>query len=321
MMRFFICMAAAIAVAPVQAQTQPYPNKPVRIMVGFAPGGIADEMGRYFGDFLARETGSQGIVENRVGAAGIPALTAVAKADPDGYTVGIAISGSLVMTPFVQKQMPIDTMKDLALVSALVETPNFIAISSKVPANTIGEFIALARSKPGGFEFGSAGMGSLPHLSAALFANEAKIELVHVPFRGNAPAIAEMMAGRVTMVASSIADLMPGVEAGQLRILLAAAPKRQSFMPDVPSAPEAGLPRYIVSTWVGLVAPPTTPQPILDRLHALSQRMMDDPQIQKRLQTRHIQPMRMSRAEFSAFVNKEYEDWRGYTQTMGIVPQ
>ncbi len=317
-------VAACLAVLTLGATTlsaQEYPSRPIRILVGFAPGGAVDEVGRYLADYITRETGQQAVVENRTGAAGIPALGVVAKADPDGYTIAVTISGSLVISPFVQKQMPLDVNKDLALASSLVEAPQFIAVSSKLPVKNVADFIALAKSKPGGLDFGSAGLGSLPHLSAALFAHQAGIEMVHVPFRGNQPAIQEVMAGRVAMVASSVGDLQAGIDGGSLRILVAAANKRLPYLPDVPAAPEVGMPNFLVSTWLGVVAPAATPQPILEKLHQLSQNMLKDPAMQKRLAARNLTPIPMSRSEFRDFVAKEYGLWKGHVEAMRIEPQ
>lgn len=172
------CMAFASASAPAQE----FPTRQIRIVAGFAPGGIADEVARYLSDYIGRATGQVPVVENRTGAAGVPALAALSKSEPNGYTIGVAISGSLVISPFVQKQMPIDALKDLQLIGSLVEALQFIAINAQLPAKTVSEFVALAKSKPGGFEYGSAGVGSLPHLSAALFAHQAGLNMVHVPF-------------------------------------------------------------------------------------------------------------------------------------------
>ena len=321
MLKRVVACLAALCLAGAPAVAQDYPSKPIRILVGFAPGGIVDEAARYLADYITRETGQQAIVENRTGAAGVPALGVVAKADPDGYTIAVTISGSLVISPFVQKQMPLDVTKDLALVSSLVEAPQFIAINSQLPVKTLPEFIALVKKKPGGYDYGSAGIGSLPHLSAALFAHQAGLDMVHVPFRGAQPAVAELMAGRIAMVASSVGDLQAGIDGGTIRVLVAAANKRLPYLPDVPSATEAGMPNFLVSTWLGVVAPSTTPQPVVDRLHQLTQAMLKDAAMQKRLASRNISPMLMSQAEFRSFVAKEYELWKGHIKTIGIEPQ
>ena len=204
------------------ALAQDYPNKPIRIIVGFAAGGIADLGARLLADHITRETGQPVVVENRTAAAGTVGMAAVAKAPPDGYTLGLALSGQLVINPFVQKTMPFDPLTEIMPVAALGEAPQMIAINTEVPAITLKDFVALARAKPGAMNYASAGHGSLPHLSAAEFLRQAGIKLVHIPYKGNQPATAELIAGRVQLLSSSIGGLRPGIEAGKIRLLLVA---------------------------------------------------------------------------------------------------
>ena len=319
--RWTAALLAALSLGCGAALAQDYPAKPVRLMVGFAPGGIVDEVARYMAEFITREMGQQAVVENRTGAAGTTAMSAVARAEPDGYTLGVAISGSLVISPFVQKQMPLDVMKDLTPVASLVEAPQFIAINAALPARTAQEFIALAKGKPDGFDYGSAGLGSLPHLSAAIFAHQAGLKMVHVPYRGAQPAVADLMAGRLAMIASSVGDLRAGMEAGQIRVLLAASKERQSYLPDVPAAPEVGLPDYLVSTWLGVVVSSSTPKPVVESIHAMVGRFLDDPATRKRLETRNIGVLKMTRPQFGDFVTQEYARWGAHVKTVGVEPE
>jgi tripartite-type tricarboxylate transporter receptor subunit TctC len=316
---FAALIGAAVCASAAQAQT--YPTKPVRIIVGFAAGGLADQMARLFGDFITRDTGQAVVVENRSGAAGTIGLDAVAKAAPDGYTLGVVISGVLVVNPFVQKQMPLDPMKDIVPVAALVDAPQLIAISTQVEAKTAQEFIALAKAKPKGFSYGSAGRGSFPHLSAAAFAHAAGLDMVHVPYRGNAPAITDLMAGRVQMVSSSIASLQPGIDAGKIRVVLAATKARLSYLKDVPAAPEAGLPDYLMSAWVGVVAPAGTPTEVVARIHSLAERMLADAATQKRVAASFLEPMPMSQPAFADFVKAEHAKWGRIVKEAGVEAQ
>ena len=220
-------LAMLIAVLGISAASaQDYPAKPIRIMVGFAAGGIADLGARLLADHITKETGQTVVVENRTAAAGTIGALAVAKAPPDGYTLGLVLSGQLVINPFVQKHMPFDALADLVPVAAVGEAPQMIAINAEVPAKTLKEFVALAKAKPGSLHYGSAGHGSLPHLSAAEFARQAGIDIVHVPYRGNAPATADLLAGRIQLLSSSIGGLRPGLDAGKIRLLLVAAKNR-----------------------------------------------------------------------------------------------
>jgi tripartite-type tricarboxylate transporter receptor subunit TctC len=318
-----VLMVATMFGGAAQAQdgVKDYPNKPIRMIVGFAAGGIADLGARLLGDRITRETGQPVVVENRTTAAGTIAALTVAKAPADGYTLGLVLSGQLVINPFVQKQMPFDVLKDLVPVAALGEAPQMIAINAEVPAKTLKEFVALAKAKPGSLNYGSAGHGSLPHLSAAEFARQAGIDLVHVPYKGNAPATADLLAGRIQLLSSSIGGLRPGLDAGRTRLLLVATKARLPYIPDVPTSAEAGIPNYLMTVWLGLVAPAGTPQPIVDRLHGLVQGMLKDPAMVKRMAGAAIEVMPMSQRDFSSFVKDEHTRWQGIVKAAGVEPR
>ena len=303
------------------ASAQDYPAKPVRIVTGFAAGGIGDLGARLLADYITRTTGQQAIVENRTGAAGTIGMDAVAKAAPDGLTLGLALNGNLVINPFIQKQMPFDAVKDLLPVAAIGDAPQMIAINAEVPAKTFKEFQALAKAKPRTFAYGSAGPGSLPHLSADTFARMAGIELVHVPYRGNAPAMTDLIAGRIHLISSSIGTFRPAMDAGKIRLLLTATKDRLPYLPDTPTSAEAGLPGYIVSVWIGVVAPTGTPAPIVERIHALVQGMLKDPGAQKRMAAAGLDLMTMSQVEFAVFVRAEYARWQHIVREAGVEPQ
>jgi tripartite-type tricarboxylate transporter receptor subunit TctC len=320
-----VLMAATLLGGAAQAQGQDgvkdFPNKPIRLVVGFAAGGIADLGARLLGDHITRETGQPVVVENRTAAAGTIAALTVAKAPADGYTLGLVLSGQLVINPFVQKQMPFDVLKELVPVAALGEAPQMIAINAEVPAKTLKELVALAKAKPGSLNYGSAGHGSLPHLSAAEFVRQAGIAMVHVPYKGNAPATADLLAGRIQLLSSSIGGLQPGLDAGKTRLLLVATKARLPYIPDVPTSAEAGIPNYLMTVWLGLVAPAGTPQPIVDRLHTLVQGMLKDPAMVKRMAGTAIEVMPMSQRDFSSFVKDEYTRWQGIVKAAGVEPQ
>jgi tripartite-type tricarboxylate transporter receptor subunit TctC len=317
-------LAAALAIAglaPVPASAQAYPDKPIRLVVGFAAGGIADLAARLLGDHITRETGQPVVVENRAAAAGTIAAQAVAKSPPDGTTLGVVLNGQLVINPFVQKAMPFDALADLIPVAAIGEAPQMIALNAEVPAQTLVEFVALAKAKPGTYHYGSAGPGSLPHLSGAEFARQAGIELVHVPYRGNQPATADLLAGRIQVLSSSIGGLRAGLQAGKIRLLLTATKARLAVTPDVPTSGEAGIPGYLMSVWAGVVAPAGTPKPIVDRIHALTESMLKDDTMLQRMAGAGLEPMRMSQAEFAAFVKDEYARWEKIVANAGVEKQ
>jgi tripartite-type tricarboxylate transporter receptor subunit TctC len=272
------------------ASAQDYPAKPIRLMVGFSAGGIADLGARLLGDYITRETGQVVIVENRATAAGTIAVQAVAKAPADGYTLGVVLNGQL-------------------------------AINSGVPAKTAQQFIALAKAKPGSMSYASAGFGSLPHLSAAEFLRVAGIDLVHVPYKGNQPATADLIAGQVQMLSSSIGGLRAGIQAGKIRLLLTATKERLAITPDVPTSAEAGVPGYLMTVWMGVVAPAGTPKPVVDRVHAMVQGMLNEEATLKRMAGAAVEPMRMSQSAFAAFVKDEYVRWRKIVKDAGVEPQ
>ena len=309
------------ALGPHAAFAQYWPSKPVRIVAGFAAGGIGDLGARLLADHITRTTGQQAVVENRTGAAGTLGMDLVAKAAPDGTTLGLALNGNLVINPFIQKSMPFDAQKDLLPVAAIGDAPQMIAISTEVPAKTFKEFQALAKEKPGTFSYGSAGPGSLPHLSAAEFARAAGIQLVHVPYRGNAPAMTDLIAGRIQLVSSSIGQFRPAMDAGKIRLLLTATKNRLPYLPDLPTSTEAGLPGYIMSVWIGVVAPAGTPAPMLDRIHVMTRDMMKDEAARKAMVGAGLDLMAMSRPEFASFVKAEYARWEKIVKDAGVEKQ
>ena len=321
-MRLMTAALLGLAVlGPHAAFAQDWPSKPVRIITGFAAGGIGDLGARLLAEHITRATGQQAMVENRTGAAGTLGMDAVAKAAPDGSTLGLALNGNLVINPFIQKSMPFDALQDLVPVAAIGDAPQMIALSTEVPANTFKEFQALAKAKPGTFSYGSAGPGSLPHLSMAEFARMAGLDLVHVPYRGNAPAMTDLIAGRIQLVSSSIGQFRPAMEAGKIRLLLTATKNRLAYLPDLPTSAEAGLPGYIMSVWIGVVAPAGTPAPVLDRIHAMTKDMMKDEAARKAMAGAGLDLMAMSRPEFASFVQAEYARWEKIVKDAGVEKQ
>jgi tripartite-type tricarboxylate transporter receptor subunit TctC len=314
----FAAAALAVVLGLGAAQAQDYPAKPVKIITGFAAGGIGDLGARLLADHITKATGQQAVVENRTGAAGTIGIDAVAKAAPDGYTLGLVLNGNLVINPFVQKAMPFDAMKDLIPVAAIGDAPQMIAMSTEVPARSFKEFQALAKEKPKHYSYGSAGVGSLPHLSAAELTRMAGIEMVHVPYRGNAPAMVDLLAGRIHLISASIGTFRAGMEAGKLRILLTATKQRLPYSPDVPTAAEVGLPGYLMSVWIGVVVPAGTPAPVVARIHALTQGMMQDEAAKKAMAGAGLDLMPMSQPAFAAFVKDEYARWEAIVKNAGV---
>jgi len=312
--------AAALSLcAPASAQT--LSSKPIRIVVPVAAGAATDILGRIAGDWLGKRTGLTIVVENRTGAGGNVALEQVAKGEPDGHTLLVATNGAITINRAMFKKNPVDTLTDVVPVAALAEVPQVLTISSKLSARTAQDFIALAKARPGAINYGSAGLGTTPHLALALFGRLAGIDLVHVPYRGIAPAVTDLVAGTIQAIAIGNATVAPFVEQGLLRRIAAAAPQRLPYLPDVPAAPEIGLPRWDVETWYALFAPRGTPKPIVDEINAHIRTMFQDPAHKKKFDESFYHAMPLTADEFAARVRSDVAKWERIVKEAGIEPQ
>jgi tripartite-type tricarboxylate transporter receptor subunit TctC len=280
-------------------------SKPIRIVVPVAAGAANDILARMAGDWLQKKTGLTVIVENRTGAGGNIALEQVARAEPDGHTLLVATNGAITINPALYKKGPVDTVTDVVPVAMLADVPQILTINSKVPANNAKEFIALAKAKPGSINYGSAGPGTVPHLAVALFAKLAGIDLVHVPYRGIAPAMTDLLAGSIQAISVGNATIAPFVGAGTLRILGTAGPTRLPYLPDVPTAVDIGLPAWEISTWYAMFAPKGTPKAIADEINRHILAMFDEPNIKKRYEEGFYDIVRMNADEFGARVRSD----------------
>jgi tripartite-type tricarboxylate transporter receptor subunit TctC len=310
-------VALGFGLQPLQAQD--YPSKPIKIIVPFAAGGTTDYMGRVIADYLATKTNQQVVVENRSGAGGSLGMEALAKSPPDGYTLGSANTGDVVVNKFLYKRLSFDPLTDIVPVAMLGRSPQVLAINSQIPAKTLPEFIAYAKANPGKISYASAGVGSLTHLGGFLLGRVAGLDMVHVPYRGSAPAITDLITNRVQAIHISLQPLLEHVKAGTLRIIAIAAPARwPEYLPEVPTSAEAGLPEYEMEIWWGLVAPRGTPKPIVERLNALMRDMVADPITRKRIIDAYLIPMSVTADEFAASVSSEAPRWERLVKEMGI---
>jgi tripartite-type tricarboxylate transporter receptor subunit TctC len=316
------CWAIALLIAPacVPALGETYPSRPVRVMVPASAGGVTDLIARITADYLFARTNQRFVVENRTGAGGNLATEAVARAVPDGYTLGLLATGNLVINPYIYRRMPFDAKTDLVPVAAIAEAPQVIAINKDVPAATLQDLIAIARAKPESLKYASAGLGSTMHLAGDRFARLAGVKLVHVPYRGASPAVTDVIAGFVQVISVSAGPIVAFVRSGQLRVLAAASPRRLKHFPDVPTSAEAGLPGYEMTTWFGLVAPRNTPDEIVQRLNGFIRDMLADPGAGKRLEDAFLDRMPMTQAEFAAFVAAEFPKWEKVVRDSGLQP-
>jgi tripartite-type tricarboxylate transporter receptor subunit TctC len=318
-------LGLALCVAGVLIPHQPahgdaYPSRTVRIIVPTSPGGTTDLLARILASHIAGRTGTQVVVENRGGAGGNIGMDFVAKAAPDGYTLGFGNTG-IFINPHIYKNMPFDPGRDLAPVGPIGEAPQLLIVNAELPAATLHDFIELAKAKPGTFNYGSAGLGSTMHLAADQFARAAGVKLLHVPYRGAAPAITDLVAGSLQLISVSLGPVAGFVESGKLRVLVAAARKRIRFLPDVPSSTEAGLPGYEMATWFGLFAPHGTSREILGRLNDLIGELLDRPETQKHLADNSVEELRMSPEEFRDFLVRDAAKWERVVRESGLNAQ
>jgi tripartite-type tricarboxylate transporter receptor subunit TctC len=297
-------LLASAASGSTDVAAESRPGKPIRIVVQSPPGAAADVLGRIAGEWLGKRTGGPIVIENRGGAGGAIALEAVAKAEPDGHTLLLATNGSITINRALFKKAPIDTLTDIVPVAPLAFNPDILVINGKLPTQSAREFIALAKSQPGKINYGSAG-----------------IELVHVPYRGMAPAITDLVAGNVQVVAIGNATVAPFVEAGALRILATATHHRLPYLPDVPSADEIGLPAWDVETWYGLFAPRGTPKDLVDTLNAHLAALLDDAANKKRFDDNFYDMKKRSADAFAALVKAEAAKWERIVKETGVEAQ
>jgi tripartite-type tricarboxylate transporter receptor subunit TctC len=313
-----VALLIALACEPALGET--YPSRPVRVMVPASAGGVTDLIARITADYLFVRTNQRFVVENRTGAGGNLATEAVARAEPDGYTLGLVASGNLVINPYIYQRMPFDAKTDLVPVAAIAEAPQVIAINKDVPAATLQDLIAIARAKPESLKYASAGNGSTMHLAGDRFARLAGVKLVHVPYRGASPAVTDVVAGFVQVISVSAGPIVAFVRSGQLRVLAAASARRLKHFPDVPTSAEAGLPGYEMTTWFGLVAPRNTPDEIVQKLNGFIRDMLANPGAGKRLEDAFLDRMPMTQPEFAAFVAAEFPKWEKVVRDSGLQP-
>jgi tripartite-type tricarboxylate transporter receptor subunit TctC len=303
------------------AYAQNYPERVIHLIAPFPAGGLADVLARAVGEELSRSLGQPVIVENRTGAGGNVGADAVAKATPDGYTLLMTSAGILTANQFLYATMPFDPEKDFVPVSNVADMPMMIVVNPDVQAKTLQEFVALARANPGKLNFGSPGIGTTGHLGLALFMNAAGIELTHVPYRGAAPAITDLIAGRIDGVVDNPPTVLPHIEGGRLRPLAVAAKQRMTLLPDLPTAAEAGVANYEASSWFGVVAPAATPPAIVARLHKEIAAALQKPALRERFAKTGARLLGNSPEEFALQIKADRKMWGEVIRTAGIAPQ
>jgi tripartite-type tricarboxylate transporter receptor subunit TctC len=313
--RIVLALIALGCTPLVPAQT--YPTKPVRMIIGFPAGGPIDIVARLMSPKLGEALGQQVIVDNRGGANGLIGGEAVAKSAPDGYTLMLISTGTATISPHIYPKMPYDAQRDLVCVTLVTQTGELLVVHPSLPVKSMKELIALAKARPGQLSIASTGSGGLPHLALELLKVEAKINMLHVPFNGAAPAVSNAVGGQVQGVIADLPVLQPHIQSGRLRALALAAPKRSPLFPDVPTMIEQGLPKVEAVNWYGIQVPAKTPPEIIAKLNEAFAKTLHDPDMRQKLIGRGAEPIPSTPAEFAAFVKAEYDKWGPIARASG----
>jgi len=303
------------------AQAQDYPSRPIRMIIPFTPGGAQDFMGRLMGTKIADVLGQPVVFDNRPGAGGLIGLDLTARALPDGYTLAVGAFGTLAINPSLYPKLPYDAQKSFAPVTLYTKVPNLLTVPNALPAKSIKELVALAHAKPGTVAYGSGGHGSGIHLTTEYFRLMAKIDLVHVPYKGTAPAVIDLMSGQISIVFAAIQGLAPHVRAGRIRALGVSTAKRLPVFPDVPTIAEDGVPGFEATQWYGLIAPAGTPQAVVNRLNNALVKTLDSADVKKRLAADSSEAVGSTPAEFAAFIKAELARWAPVVKASGAKPE
>ena len=322
----YLPLVLAILCAPALAQTGPttaqetYPAKPMRFIAGFPAGGPSDIVTRAVAKRMSELMGQPVIVENRAGAGGHIAVEALVKAPPDGYT--ILLAGSFVtIGPSLNSRLPYDPVRDLAAVGLIARNQYLLVVHPAVPAKTVKELIALARSRPGQLNYGSSGVGAPPHLATELLKSMARIDAVHVPYKGATPAIADLIGGHIDFYIGGTSGLIPHVRSGKLRALAVTGAKRSSELPDVPTIAESALPGYDISTWFGVVAPAKMPPAIVMRLNATLVKIVDEKETHTYLSAQGLEPATSTPEELARIIRDEIPKFAKIVKAAGLEPE
>ena len=312
----FALVMAGIALWPAQLLAQAYPNKPVRLVIPFPPGGSNDVVGRTIAADLSTRLQQPVVVENIGGAGSLIGTDMVARAPADGYTL-LLISVAFAFNPSIYK-LPYDPATAFAPVAILGAGPVVVAVTSKLPVASLQELLTLAKANPGQLNYASAGVGSFQHLASELFKRQAGVDLVHVPFKGGGPAMMDVIAGNTQVAIGSLAQMLPQIKGGKLKALGIGSAARIGALPDVPTISEAGVPGYEVTNWWGIVVPAGTPRPVIERLYKELSAITSSPETRKRFEAEGADPLKMGPDEFGRFIATETAKWARVVKEGGI---
>ncbi len=313
-----ILMASASALVPAISHAQAYPNTPIKLIVPFAAGGTTDIVARIVANQFGIELGQAIIVENRGGGGGSIGANELAKSAPDGYTLGMATVSTMAVNPAANAKIPYNNMTDFIPVTNFAAVPNVLTVHPSVPAQNLKEFIDLLKKNPGKYSFASSGTAGIGHMMGELFQASTGTELVHIPYKGAGPAVIDVIGGQVPVLFDNLPSSKAQIDAGKMRLLAVASPKRLSFYPNIPTFAEAGLPDVNDRVWYGLVVPAKTPKEIVDKLHAAAVKAVNNPAVKEKLAAQGADPVANTPAEFSAQIKVEYEKMKAIVTKKGI---
>jgi tripartite-type tricarboxylate transporter receptor subunit TctC len=315
--RFVLAAALLTAGFTSSALAQDWPQRPVTVVVPFAAGGNTDSIGRMAAQVLSESFGKSFVVENRPGAGGAIAADAVAKAQPDGHTLLIAALPVMAVVPAINK-VKFDSQKDFAPISNIATNPFVIVVNKDIPVKSLAEFVAYVKARNGQLSYGSAGVGSLNHLSMALFLKRAGLDMTHVPYKGNAPALGDVVAGHIPAMFSNLSDALPQAAAGNVKMVAVSSEKRSPAAPDVPTVIESGYPDFNVLTWNGLMAPAGTPPEIVNKIAAVIEKAVKDPKFAKQLSEMGADPLGSTPEEYKAMLARDIATWKEAVEIAGV---
>lgn len=319
-MKIIVAVMFALGSQALLAAEPAYPSRPIRLVVPYSAGGSTDTVARIVGQQLGERLGQTVVLDNRTGAGTLIGTEIVAQAVPDGYTLLMA-TPPLAVNPTLYGKVPYDLDRDFAAVTNVAGSSNLLVVHPSVPAQSVKELIALLKSKPGQYNYGSSGVGGAGHLAMALFTSMAGVEAEHVPYKGGAPAVTDLVAGRLHLMMANLTTAQPHIRSGRLRGLGVGTQARTPLFPEMPTISEAGVRGYEANNWNGIVAPKKTPRPIVERLHREVVAVLKDQAIAKRLAAQGLEPVGDTPAEFAQYLKDEASKWGKLVKSAGIRPQ
>jgi len=319
--RYLFAGVVALGCATAASAQQPYPNKPIRLIVGFAPGGNTDTVGRIVGQKLGERLGTQVVVDNRGGASGTIGTELAAHATPDGYTLTMGTTTTHAIAVAAFSKLRYDPVKDFAPIALVASAPYLLVVHSSVPARSLKEFVALVKSQPGKLNYGSAGAATTTHLVMVTLTTRAGLDMAHIPFKGNGPATTAVVGGEVQVLFGAVPPLLGHVSAGRVRSLAISSGKRSQALPDVPTVAESGYPGFDMALWLGFFAPSGTPPAVIKRLDSALVEIVQSPEMKELLTRQGVEPYSMGSAALAKLVKVEIENYKSVFKTAGIKMQ